>query len=163
MSALQYALIIAALASIAFFSFGSIQTHKYIPAGPILTPAEKHFFRSLSRAVRSDHLVFGKVRVSDLVKVKTKDRKSHMIEHARISQKHIDFVVVNKEDFEIVCAIELNDKSHKENIRRKRDLFLSKVFSEAEIPLVWIEVKQHYASADLVNELYPQQETHKGA
>ena len=127
---------------------------KYSAAGPIFTPAEMRFYRALTRAVREDHLVFGKVRVADLVTVEAATKKAHLTEHGRIAQKHIDFVVLDRTSLEIICAVELNDKSHGIHSRRQRDVFLKRVFSEAKVPLVWIEARSRYALSEIASAIY---------
>jgi hypothetical protein len=66
--------------------------YKRIPA--LFTPAERSFFGVLHQAAGKDFLVFGKVRVADIVAVKTGiGRSAWRAAFNQISQKHFDFVL----------------------------------------------------------------------
>ncbi|WP_157919293.1 DUF2726 domain-containing protein, partial [Escherichia coli] len=53
-----------------------------------------------------------------------------------ISQYHIDFLIVDKSNFSIVCAIELDDSSHDLPDRIKRDNKINMIFKFTGIPLL---------------------------
>ena len=63
---------------------------------------------------------------------------------SRKSGKHFDFVLCNKNDSSIICAIELNDKSHQSKKRRERDEFLNFACSSAGLPLIVVKAKRNY-------------------
>jgi tartrate dehydratase alpha subunit/fumarate hydratase class I-like protein len=44
----------------------------------------------------------------------------------------------------VVCAIELNDKSHDREDRKSRDGFLNKVCKDVGLPIVWMKAQNNY-------------------
>lgn len=146
--------LVLALIAAAFILFKVIAaipgTSIYAPAGPLFSRAEVVFYNALVRAVGDQYQVFGKVRVADLVKVKgDSSNKSSLIARNKIAQKHVDFVLVNKDDLSPVCVLELNDNSHIAKDRKSRDAFLSSLFARVDLPLLWIPATNRYDTASL--------------
>jgi len=110
------------------------------------TPAEKKFFDVLVEAAGNEVVVLSKCRVADLIDV---DAQKHFGPFNRIKSKHIDFVLVEKSDGALLCAIELDDKSHQRKKRVERDQFLDEVFAQVELPLFRFKVKREYSVADI--------------
>lgn len=116
----------------------------------LFTPAERNFYFALRAAVGDRYAIFGKVRVADLVKVTRKtDDKRGFRAFARISQKHVDFVLCHPSTLEIICAVELNDSSHDLKNRVERDQFLTKVFHHIGLPIAWIKARSSYQSKEI--------------
>ena len=63
----------------------------------------------------------------------------------RITSKHFDYVLCRKDDLSVVCAIELDDRSHAALERKRRDVFLDKVCSDLLLPLVRIQARAAYS------------------
>jgi len=110
------------------------------------TPTEKKFFDVLVEAVGDEVVVFSQCRVADLIDV---DSKKHFGAFNRIKSKHIDFVLVEKVSAALLCAIELDDKSHARKDRVKRDKFLDQVFAQVELPLFRFRAQNEYSVADI--------------
>ncbi|WEM45794.1 DUF2726 domain-containing protein (plasmid) [Photobacterium sp. DA100] len=128
--------------------------HKYRPAGPLLTPAERSFYGVLVKAISNDYLIFSKVRVADvIVPVKCGTKKNWRIAFNKISSKHFDFIICDKEALNILCAIELNDSSHNTSKRIKRDAFLVDSMKTANIPLYQIDAKNSYVISEVRKQL----------
>lgn len=122
----------------------------YTSAGPLFTPAEVVFFRALNRAVGDQYVVFGKVRVADLVKVKGDNKsKASLVARNKIAQKHVDFVLVDRSGLNPVCAVELNDRSHQASDRKARDAFIADVFNKTNLPLVLVPASNGYDTQKL--------------
>src|SRR4029450_2742842 len=68
----------------------------YERRGGLLAPADIAFLRALQLAVREDWLIFSMVRLADIIKVRSKSRRSHSWNN-RIQGKHIDFVLCDDE------------------------------------------------------------------
>jgi hypothetical protein len=114
-----------------------------------LTPAERDFYRVLAPAVADWAVVFAKVRLGDLFKTVTPDRKEWYRARNRIERKHVDFVLVDRETLQPLLGIELNDRSHQRKDRQERDQQVVRTFAAAELPLVGIAVKASYPQAEL--------------
>ena len=96
------------------------------------------------------------------------NRSDWQIAFNKISRKHFDFLLCDKNDVSVLCVIELNDSSHNSKKRNERDVFLDGACQAAKVPLVKItaqstyninEIRQSIAaylpsnkSLDLINE-----------
>ena len=122
----------------------------YQPAKALFTAAERSFLGVLDQAVGPEHRVFGKVRVADVATVKPGlDNSAQQAARNRIAYKHFDFIVCRASDLSIVCAVELNDKSHSGQRAQARDDLLAKVCQSIQLPLLAIPAKQAYSPQDV--------------
>jgi len=138
------------------FQKGSVRndTVNYQSIGALFTQAERSFYGVLMQALKDEYVVFGKVRVADIIKPQSGlSRSEWQRSFNKVSAKHIDFVICNKNTLSVLCAVELNDSSHQRADRAKRDAFLSEAFSSAKIPLVEIKAKRAYMISDVQNQL----------
>lgn len=130
--------------------------HPYIKSGPLFTPAERSFFGVLQSALGKDAQVFGKVRVADVIKpAKGLTRSDWQRAFNAISSKHFDFVICRPDSLEIVCVVELNDRSHNSKTRKKRDELLERACRTARLPLIQVEAKSGYVIDDVRALLLP--------
>lgn len=120
----------------------------------ILTPPEQQFYKVLQSVLKGRVLIMPKVRIADILKVKSSiSRKDFWRHFTKISQKHIDFVLLDPQRFTTLCLIELDDKSHEQFNRRKRDEFVNRIMAEAGIPLYRFSVRRHYDRAEILQTL----------
>ena len=130
-------------------SAGSI-SFPYQPASTLFSAAESSFLGVLDQAVGSEHRVFGKVRVADVAMVKPGLGKSaRQGALNRIAYKHFDFVVCRASDLTVICAVELNDKSHSSQRSQSRDDLLLKVCQTINLPLITVPAKQTYSQQEI--------------
>ncbi|WP_321324061.1 DUF2726 domain-containing protein [Thiomicrorhabdus sp.] len=119
---------------------------KYRALDNLFTPTEQKFL-SVLESIAGDQLkVFGKVRISDIITPAVNKFEKGSGWHwlfSQISQKHVDFVITDT-DLNLVCAVELNDPSHKREDRKKRDQFVTEAFESANVPLVMIDTQHKY-------------------
>ncbi|HKP02977.1 MAG TPA: DUF2726 domain-containing protein [Chthoniobacterales bacterium] len=114
--------------------------------------AERSFYEILRRLVPG-HTVFAKVRLADLVNVK-KDAASWQSYFNRIDRKHLDFILCDS-DLAPVVAIELDDRSHDDEERRARDLFVDRVLASVSLPIVRVRARHAYKLEDVRRMLSP--------
>lgn len=130
----------------------------YTRSRMLLTPTEHAFLRVLERAVAGRWRVLAKVRIADLVTPRPGLHRTHaQVALNRIAQKHVDFVLVDGA-FRVVAAIELDDASHAQRDRRRRDRFVDEVFRVAGVPLLHASAGGRYTEAairDLLSSLRP--------
>lgn len=122
----------------------------YHPAKNLFSAAECSFLGVLDQAVGAEHRVFGKVRVADIASVKsglTNSARQGALN--RIAAKHYDFIVCRASDLSVVCAVELNDKSHASKRAQARDDFLSRVCQAIGLPLLMFPAKSSYSVQDV--------------
>ena len=118
----------------------------YQPAKTLFSAAERSFLGVLDQAVGPEHRVFGKVRVADVALVKPGLGKSaRQSALNRIAYKHFDFVVCRSTDLTVVCAVELNDKSHSSQRAQSRDDLIMKLCQAINLPLLTVPAKQAYS------------------
>jgi len=120
----------------------------------LFTAAELRFLETLRRALPTELEIFGKVRVADVLKPMEKlDPKAWRSAFVRITGKHLDFVLCERETGRLVCAIELNDRSHARPDRQERDRFIVQACAEADFPLLLIPVARSYDVGDLRRQI----------
>lgn len=125
----------------------SVEPITYTKNSALFSPAEKTFLNVLTNSLSDNYRIFGKVRVADAITVKSNtDRSAWQTAFNKISAKHFDFVVCNKENLGILCAVELDDKSHQREDRVERDKLLENVCRAAKLPLVRFDVSSSYSS-----------------
>lgn len=116
----------------------------------LMTAAEISFFHTLKLAA-DGRCVMAKVRIADVLRVTAREkRQSHF---NRISAKHVDFLVCNEPDMRPLAAIELNDKSHQRESRKKRDDFVRRALSQAGLPLIEVPASRAYTVEELRSAL----------
>ncbi|TDX26795.1 uncharacterized protein DUF2726 [Modicisalibacter xianhensis] len=117
----------------------------------LFTKAEWRFYRSLKQATEPELLIFAKVRIADVLSVHGPKARSQGWWKAftRISSKHVDFVLCRPSTGEILCAIELDDRSHTKRDRQQRDQFVNRAFAAAALPLLRIPTQRQYDTREL--------------
>lgn len=116
----------------------------------LFSPAERSFLGVLDQAVGPEHRVFGKVRVADIATVKPGlGNSARQGALNRIAAKHFDFVVCRASDLSVVCAVELNDRSHSSPRAQARDDFLRNVCQAINLPLLTVPDRSAYSPPDI--------------
>lgn len=122
---------VVVLAALIFF-FSRRERYPYRQK-PLLTRREYSFYRILKREADARHLLIcPKVGLKDLMDVS--DQRNYLQYFRRISQKHVDFVICDR-NLKVLFAVELDDRSHDTKDARRRDRFKDKAFKAAGIPL----------------------------
>lgn len=133
---------------------GSAIGYPYVPAKALFSAAERSFLGVLDQAVGSEHRVFGKVRVADVAAVKPGlSRSARQGAVNRVGSKHFDFVVCRASDLSVVCAIELNDRSHGSKRAQDRDAVKRNVCRAISLPLFEVPAKRAYSVPELQEQL----------
>ena len=114
-----------------------------------LSPAEKAFYDILDELVGEDITICPKPSVREVLQVRADVRRDRLKYFNWISQKHVDFVLCDKDTMQILCAVELDDRSHERSDRQQRDAFLDKAFKKAKLPLFHIPCKKRYGAKEL--------------
>jgi ssDNA-binding Zn-finger/Zn-ribbon topoisomerase 1 len=131
-------------------------TYKYKKIDRIVSPAERSFLGVLNQVLDDSVIVLTKVRVADvLTPIPTANRSYWKKAFNSISSKHFDFVLCKADDLTIICAVELNDKSHAEAERKKRDEFIRKACSSASLPLIEVPAKNGYVIQEVTDLISP--------
>ena len=115
--------------------FVLLHKRNYYPyaAKHLLTKREYRFYLLLKEVADEYHyIICPKVGVKDLLAVT--DKKQYMKYFHKIAQKHVDFVICDK-DLYVLFAIELDDTTHATKDAKRRDHLKNKAFAAAGIPL----------------------------
>ncbi len=127
---------------------------KYKKNKTLFTPAERSFLGVLNQVIKDDAVVFGKVRVADVLSpIDNLERRNWQILFNKISSKHFDFIICDKKNLNILCAIELDGKSHNSKKRKERDIFLDSACNSASFPLIHILAQASYNLDDIRNKV----------
>ncbi len=122
----------------------------------LFSPAERSFLGVLDLAVGDQARVFAKVRVADVLTPETGMGKSKWQQaFNKISAKHVDYLLCHPSDLSFICAIELDDSSHRHQKRKVRDSFLKAAFDSAGLPLLQIPASSHYQVEELREQILP--------
>lgn len=122
----------------------------------LFSPAERSFLGVLDLAVGDKARVFAKVRVADVLTPQAGLGKSKWQQHFnKISAKHLDYLLCHPADLSFICAIELDDSSHRHQKRKARDLFLKTTCDSAGLPLLQIPASAHYQVEELREQILP--------
>lgn len=151
------AIVVSIVLFVGVFLFVTLRKspRKYKAKGPyLLSMGETRFFNVLVQAISSTEYVCPKVRIADLVEVDLpKNDTEYWSNFNKISQKHVDFVIVNRLDFAPKLIVELDGGSHNNPDRLERDEFVDSVLKSAKIPIVHIAAQGNYSVDQLKNEL----------
>lgn len=93
-----------------------------------------------------------KVRLADVITCPEGEWRRGM--GSPIAQKHLDFVLCDPHSTRFVAAIELDDRSHDQPKRQRRDQFVNRVLSEAGIRLVRVQARSHYCPHAIRKHLF---------
>lgn len=116
--------------------------YPYYSKDTLMSATELAFFHALSKAITAQQLIAPKVRLGDVIGCSEKDwARRH---GPRISAKHLDFVLIDRQSSRILLAIELDDKSHERADRKARDIFLNRALDAAGVPLLRIPASRSY-------------------
>ncbi len=119
--------------------------YPYKKIDKLFSPAERSFLGVLKQVIGDDAEIFGKVRVADIITpIKGLGRSKWQTAFNKISAKHFDYILCDKNDLSVLCAIELNDSSHNSKKRKDRDKFLEEACKAAELPLIQIKAQESY-------------------
>ena len=113
----------------------------------LLTPNELKFYKLLKTITDKMNLtLFTQVSLYEIIKC------NEYKEFNRIKSKSIDFVITEK-NCKIKLCIELDDNTHKQQKRIKRDNFINKLFEQTETKLLRIEVQNFYNLEELEKKI----------
>lgn len=114
-----------------------------------MTPAERKLYYTMQEALKDEKaIVLAQVNMSSFLKHRGKGARNY------ISQKSVDFLICNREASPLV-AIELQDKTHDEEDRKKSDKVKAEALKIAHVPLVLFSAKSMPTVAIIKKTLEP--------
>ena len=113
----------------------------YKPVRNLNTKSEQNFFKQLLRKLPNGVYITCKVRLADICLPKN---SNDIGAFNAIAKKHVDFVLIDQQTSEILCVIELDDRSHNSAAAKKRDRVKDSVFKSAKIPFIRVKASRSY-------------------
>jgi hypothetical protein len=123
----------------------------YFPREHLLTRGELAFYHAMRRVLPPRLHVSFKVRLSDVIGCPGSAWKEGF--GARISQKHLDFVVVDSDTTAVRFVVELDDRTHQRRDRQERDRFLDSALAAAGVPILRVPAAASYDPARLRGQI----------
>lgn len=103
-----------------------------------LTDTEYSFYKLLKLSLEGKAVICPKVGLKDIFFIGKGVGNDYMKYFGKIAQKHVDFLLCNPDTMKPICAVELDDASHTTKKSIERDLFVEKVFKDADFKLIRI-------------------------
>jgi len=119
----------------------------------ILTDSERSFYRVLMQIVGDKAVICPKVGLKDIFFISKGVGKDYMKHFGKIAQKHVDFLLCEPSSMRPICGIELDDISHTNKKSYERDLFVEKVYRDANLELIRISSKSGYTFTEIETAL----------
>jgi hypothetical protein len=98
--------------------------------------SEQMFYSLLQQQLGDRYSILSKVRIEDIITV-TDSAKGY---RNRIKSSHIDFVLLDKTNYNVKYVIELDGSSHNNEKSQQKDEFKNALFHHVGIPLYRIKV-----------------------
>ncbi len=117
---------------------------EFRPCVTLNTRTEQVFKKVLDSRLPSNLEVHCKVRLADIVR--PVDRKNFTSLN-KVTSKHVDFVLAEVNTSNIVCAIELDDKSHSSKRAKVQDKEKNYALDSARVPLYRVQTGANYQDA----------------
>jgi hypothetical protein len=109
-----------------------------------LTDIERSFYHSLKLSVGDKAVICPKVGLKDIFFIGKGVGKDYMKYFGKIAQKHVDFLLCEPNTMKPLCGIELDDINHTNKKTYERDLFIEKVYKDANFELIRLSSKYTY-------------------
>ena len=122
-------------------------SEKYIKKDYLLTQTELKFYKILkSIADELNLIICPQVPLYQVV------RNIEYKDFSRISNKTIDFLIT-EQNLKIRICVELDDYTHKQQKRIKRDNFVNELLEKTGVKILRIPVQSYYEKDDLRNKI----------
>ena len=124
-----------------------VSEHEKLPykvKDDFLTDTERSFYHSLKLYVGDKAVICPKVGLKDIFFIGKGVGKDFRKYFGKISQKHVDFLLCAPGTMKPLCGIELDDISHTNKKSYERDLFVEKVYKDANFELIRLSSKYTY-------------------
>lgn len=122
--------------------------YKYYAKSYVMTSRENECFKILNEIFSSKWFVVPQVHLSALLDYRVKGQNWNAA-FRHINGKSVDFVLIGKESYRVICAIELDDSTHNKPERKERDVEIERIFNQAKIPLARISKFEAMTKAEL--------------
>lgn len=130
----------------------SLSKYSYCLRSHIMTAYEERVFGVLCGIFDSKCYVIPQVHLSKLLDHKVKGQNWQGA-FSHINGKSVDFVLLRKSDLSPICAIEIDDWSHKLDERKARDAEVERIFTSVKLPLVRLKHIEYMTKQEIVDQI----------
>lgn len=126
------------------------QNYPYEKKQALFSPAERSFLGVLEQADNGRHRFMGKVRLADIVKVKSgMNNGARQSALNKIQSKHVDIVACDPASLSVQFVVELDDSTHSQSNRQNRDQLVDNILKATGIPIVHVTAKKSYSVQEI--------------
>ncbi|TWT35230.1 hypothetical protein KOR34_01180 [Posidoniimonas corsicana] len=109
----------------------------------LISAGELRFYHTVLEPSFGNRFYIG-VQVPMTAVLRVNDEQWDRAAGRRIRQKRLDFVLAYAKTFRVAAVVELDDLSHRDSERRRRDRFVGRALQEAGVLLIRIPVYRKY-------------------
>lgn len=126
----------------------------YQPKLRLYDATERRFLGHLVWAVGQHVIIFGKVRLADVISV-APELKGKLRQEAfdQIARQHIDFILCDKKTTQVLCAIELYDPATNPKKALLQARFVDKAMKQAGVPVARFPRSKQYISREIESSI----------
>lgn len=106
----------------------------YYSQKDLMTLTEKKFYAAIRSVLSDSYVLLPQVNLATII------QKNGDFKYQNELYRNIDFGVFDQ-NFNLVVLVEINDASHNDSSRAKRDLKVKSILEEAKIPLITFHTK----------------------
>lgn len=99
---------------------------------PLISQYEKYFFDILTENFQNDFYIIPQLNLASCIEKKKEFKSQYQNELYR----NVDFALISKENYTPVLLIEINDQTHNQIKRIKRDIKVREICEDANINLI---------------------------
>lgn len=126
---------------------------RYYLKDSLTTTVEKWMYNIIKDTLPKEYIIAPKVGIKDFVGIKS--GKDYLSYFRHISQKHIDFLICREDNLIPVMGIEIDDKSHKQKDRIKRDKEVDQIYNAIGLKVIHIPTRiSEEALRNGMNEIF---------
>ena len=120
----------------------------------LFTTAERGLWRQLNQAVGKDNIVFGKIRLADIVRTRPDLKGTDAIAaQDELTAATLDFVICRRSNLAIAAGVKITDAEGNSDSMADEIAFAEGALSAAGVPLVRLAAEEEYTAATLSAEL----------
>ena len=134
------------------------EANPYESDGTLMTNAESTLYRLMKRVynnklrcINKSVDIFPKVRLADFINIKKQNKYNKELLYA-ITNKHIDYLVCDGDNNNIIFAVELDDDYHITEDRVQRDEFVNNLLESVGIKLFRVDQKIRFVDESTLTE-----------
>lgn len=130
----------------------TLSKYSYRLRNHIMTTYEERVFSILCSIFDDKCYVIPQVHLSKLLDHKVKGQNWQGA-FSHINGKSVDFVLLRKTNLSPMCAIEIDDWSHKLDERKTRDAEVERIFASVKLPLVRLKHIEYMTKQEIVDQI----------